>query len=66
MRYVQFRDLIFDELRRNPRGLTWPELKDRLNMPYERPCPTWIKRMEQEAGLRRAPGAGRAYVWKIG
>lgn len=66
MRYVDFRDAIRDELRRNPAGLTWAELKDRLDLPYERPCPTWVSRMEQEVGLSRAKGSGRAYAWKVG
>jgi hypothetical protein len=65
MRYVEFRNAIEEELRQNPDGLTWAELKERLKLPYERPCPTWIRRMEEEAGLSRARGAGRAYVWKI-
>lgn len=66
MRYVDFRDVIRDELRRNPTGLTWAELKHRLDLPYERPCPTWVRRMEQEVGLSRAKGSGRAHVWKVG
>jgi hypothetical protein len=65
MRYVQFQDLICEELGRNPDGLTWAELRERLDLPYDRPCPTWVRRMEEEAGLSRARGSGRAYVWKI-
>jgi len=65
MRYLVFRDLIRKELRKNPAGLTWIELKERLNLPYDQPCPTWIKQMEQEIGLSRTKGSGRAYVWKV-
>ena len=66
MRYVEFRDQIDSELRRNPAGLTWVELKRRLNLPYSRPCPTWVSQLEAEIGLTRSKGAGAAYIWRVG
>lgn len=48
MRYVEFRDAIENRLRRSPEGLTWRQLRERLNLPYDRPCPTWTRRLEQE------------------
>ena len=65
MRYVEFRDRIQKKLQRNPSGLTWTELRDQLDLPYDRPCAAWIKRLEEEIALSRARGTGRAYVWKI-
>lgn len=65
MRYVDFRDVIESELQRNMDGLTWAQLKESLDLPYDRPCPTWIKQMEEEIGLCRVKGGGRALVWKI-
>ena len=65
MRYAEFEDVIREELVRHPEGLTWAELRARLDLPYDRPCPTWVRRMEQEVGLSRARGSGRAYVWEI-
>lgn len=65
MRYTEFREAIRKELSKNPDGLTWIELKQQLNLPYEQPCPTWVSRMEQEIGLTRARGAKRAYLWNI-
>jgi hypothetical protein len=65
MRYLEFRNAIEEKLLQNPDGLTWAELKERLDLPYKRPCPTWVRRMEEESGLSRARGAGRAYVWRI-
>jgi len=65
MRYVDFRDSILDDLRRNPNGLTWPELRERLDLPYASPCQEWVHRMERENGLRRAKGSGRALVWTV-
>jgi hypothetical protein len=65
MRYVDFRDIIQRELRKNPAGLTWAELRERLYLPYDRPCPTWVECMEREIGLSRMRGSRRAYVWKV-
>jgi hypothetical protein len=65
MRYIDFKNSILEELRRNSGGLTWAELKERLNLPYTSPCQTWINRMEQEDGLRRVKSSGRAYLWKV-
>jgi hypothetical protein len=65
MRYVEFKKIIKDELRKTPDGLTWVELRDRLNLPYIQPCPTWIKQLEDEIGLTRVKGSGRALVWKL-
>jgi hypothetical protein len=64
MRFTEFRQQILDELNQNPEGLTWVEIKERLGLPYQQPCPTWVNRMEKENGLTRARGTGRAYVWK--
>jgi hypothetical protein len=64
MRYTEFRDALRKELPRHPGGLTWTELKERLRLPYERPCPTWVKELEQEIGLKRIKGAGNAKVWR--
>jgi hypothetical protein len=65
MRFVDFRDQIHEELRRNPDGLTWKQLKQRLNLPYESPCPTWVRQLEEEIGLKRSKGSGRAYIWRL-
>ena len=65
MRYVEFRDVIRDALRRNPAGLTWRGLKQLLDLPYDRPCPSWVKRLEVEVGLSRVKGTGRAYAWTV-
>lgn len=65
MRYVEFRDAIRKELRRTPAGLTWAALRDRLDLPYDRPCPAWTKALEREIGLARVEGSGRALVWTI-
>jgi hypothetical protein len=65
VRYVDFRDSICRELRGRRRGMTWPELRDHLNLPYRSPCSEWVKRMEKENGLVRTRGSGRALVWRL-
>ena len=67
MRYDDFRDVIRRELRRTRPGLTWTQLRDRLKLPYDRPCPAWTARLEKEIGLSRgrASGGGRSFVWKL-
>jgi hypothetical protein len=65
MRYLDFRDAIQRELNRQPAGLTWKELRDKLRLPYERACPTWVKQLELEIGLTRARSHGPAKVWSL-
>lgn len=62
MKYVEFRTEIRNELIDNPDGLTWVELRDGLGLPYERPCPTWVKQLKEDIGLMRSKGEKRAYV----
>jgi hypothetical protein len=64
MRYTEFRDSIQAELQRTPAGLCWKDLKQRLQLPYERPCSTWIRRLESDIGLARAR-KGSMYLWMI-
>ena len=65
MRYTDFKEGIRAELDLHPEGLTWTELKLRLALPYERPCPTWVRRLEKEIGLVRTRNPGRPATWTI-
>jgi hypothetical protein len=65
MRYVDFRDSIRGELEGSATGLTWVQLRSRLDLPYDRPCPAWTRLMEKEIGLRRIKGEGRSLVWQL-
>ena len=65
MRYLDFKDAIHRELRRSPEGLTWLELQQRLKLPYARPCFTWTNRLQNEIGLKRRKGTGRAFLWSL-
>ena len=66
MRYAEYRGAIESELRRHSAGLTWAELKTRLGLPSDRPCPAWTKQLENEIGLQRKKGAGRSLLWQVG
>jgi hypothetical protein len=65
MTYAEFKHSIRSKLRKNSPGMTWNELKTALDLPYERPCPEWVKRLEREIGLVRRKGAGSAFVWRV-
>ena len=65
MRYVDLRGSIKDDLLQCPPGFTWEELRERLQLPHDRPCGSWVRRMQREMGLTRARGSGRAYIWTL-
>ena len=65
MTYPNFKADIQRYLPHHPHGVTWAELRDSLSLPYVRPCPEWTRRLEQEIGLVRRKGAGRALVWSL-
>ncbi len=66
MTFSEFKESIQSGLVDAPDGLTWQELRAAKNLAYERPCPTWVKRLESEIGLRRVKGSSRALVWILG
>jgi hypothetical protein len=63
--YEEFRRQIHDALIEAPDGRTWKELRGGLELPYERPCPTWVKVLEREIGLNRETRRGREQVWRV-
>lgn len=65
MWYVEFRDRIRDALA-DGNGFTWVQLRNQLDLPYERACPNWARRLEAEIGLERVRLAGvRGLVWRL-
>jgi hypothetical protein len=63
MSYIQFKTSIQRHLKDHSSGATWHELRVALKLPSERPCPEWTRRLEEEIGLVRQKGSGRALVW---
>jgi len=65
MRYSEFRSAIQRELKANPDGLTWIQLRETLSLPYRTPCPTWVAQLEKEIGLERKNKVKNALIWKL-
>jgi len=65
MTYTAFKTVIRSKLQREPDGVPWSAIRDSLNLPYDRPCPEWVKRLEQDIGLIRSKKNGRAYLWHL-
>lgn len=51
--YEEFKKSIKNILERHPAGLTWSQIRDKLNLPQKYPNNKWVKKLEQEIGLRR-------------
>lgn len=65
MKYTEFRDSIRKVLEGSLTGMTWKELKQSLDLPYERPCPQWVGRLEREIGLVRREKKANALIWRV-
>ena len=66
MTYAAFKQSIDSKLRKSSPGLTWNELRTALKLPYDRPCPEWVRQLEKEIGLvRRKATGGRALLWRL-
>ena len=59
------KDALYGQLRANPTGLTWTELKGKLQLPQKVPNNKWVRRMEKDIDLVRLKDV-RGLVWKIG
>jgi bifunctional DNA-binding transcriptional regulator/antitoxin component of YhaV-PrlF toxin-antitoxin module len=53
MTYEEFKNAILNLLRTEPQGLSWMEIKKRLNLPQKVPNNLWVKMMERDIGLVR-------------
>ena len=62
--YKDFRDAIEKLLKAEPDGLTWSEIKTRLNLPQKVPNNKWVRQMEEDIGLIRERIRGRVH-WKL-
>lgn len=66
MQYEEVKNIIQRELRDNPNGLTWHELKIKTGLPYKTFCPEWTLQLEKEIGLKKVKGRTRALIWRLG
>ena len=62
--YQEFRDGIENLLKRHPLGLTWTEIKDKMNFPQQAPNNQWVKKLEEDIGLKRIKVGGTT-IWKL-
>jgi len=60
--YEDFKKSIKNILERHPAGLTWSQIRDKLNLPQKYPNNQWVRRLEQDIGLRRIR-IGRDLFW---
>jgi len=65
MTYTEFRDKIAELLKSEPKGLTWTEIKRRLNLPQKVPNNLWVRMMEKDIGLIREK-RGIKTIWRLG
>lgn len=63
--YELFKRKIEAVLKAEPNGLTWAEIKRRLNLPQKVPNNRWVKSMEKDIGLIRERTKGKL-IWRLG
>jgi len=51
--YEEFKESIRRILERHPSGLTWTQIRDKLNFPQKYPNNQWVRRLESDIGLKR-------------
>jgi len=62
--YEEFKNSIKNILERHPSGLTWTQIRDKLNLPQKYPNNQWVKRLEKEIGLARIK-IGNVSYWNF-
>ena len=65
MAYDDFRDKIAAALRQAQRPLTWTEIRTSAGLPQLYPYNHWVRRLENDIGLRRTRDAGGIIHWQI-
>lgn len=64
MTYEEFRDAIKKELKANPNGLTWTQIKKKLRLPQKVPNNKWVHQMEKDIGLLRVRDS-EGILWRL-
>ncbi len=62
--YEEFKNSIKNILERHPSGLTWTQIRDKLNLPQKYPNNLWVRKMEKEIGLARIK-IGKISYWNF-
>ena len=64
MSYVEFRDKIKGVLQYNDDGMTWTEIRTKLDLEQIVPNNKWVKQMEKDIGLKRFREI-KGIIWRI-
>jgi len=64
VRYEEFKNRILKLLMDEPEGLTWTEIKKKLDLPQRVPSNKWVRMLEKDIGLVRIKGA-KGIVWRL-
>ena len=65
MMYEEFKQIIKEELSKEPSGLTWSQIRERRPELYQRfPANQWVRQMEKDIGLVRDKVKGKVY-WRL-
>ena len=62
--YEDLRDEIKKILESRPQGLTWTQIKKRLQLSQRAPYHKWVRRMERDIGLVREK-KGSKTIWRL-
>jgi len=66
MSYEEFRERILETLKREPKGLSWTEVRDRLKLPQKVPNNLWVRMMEKDIRLVRTLDNKTAKtIWRL-
>ncbi|PWI49513.1 hypothetical protein CEE45_01600 [Candidatus Heimdallarchaeota archaeon B3_Heim] len=63
--YEEFKLRVETQLKKNPDGLTWSEIKENENLPQKYPNNIWVRKLEEDIKLKRERVRGRM-IWKLG
>ncbi len=61
MFYDEFKDSIKNILERHPAGLTWTQIRDKLNLHQKNPNNKWVRLLEKDIGLKRIKIGGNLF-----
>lgn len=62
--YENFKNSTKNILERYPTGLTWSQIKDKLNYSQKAPNNKWVRKLEEDIGLKRVKSGGET-IWKL-
>ncbi len=62
--YEDFKNSVNNILGRYPIGLTWTQIKDKLNYHQKAPNNQWVRKLEKDIGLKRIR-RGKEMIWNL-